>query len=53
MSYGKIYETTNWGKTDSTINWGSVYHTLIARPLASTTKIFADTLRYLASNLFS
>lgn len=52
MSFGAIYETTSWGKTDQTTGWGQSYVTLIVRPLASTTKIFADSFRHLASRYF-
>lgn len=52
MSFGAIYSSTNFGDTTNTIGWGKIYQNLIIRPLASTTRIFADTIKYLASNLF-
>jgi hypothetical protein len=56
MSYGSIYESTHWGDITNTMGWGKIYRSLveslIVRPLASTTRIFADTIEYLASNLF-
>jgi hypothetical protein len=52
MAYGAVYETTSWGKTDKQSGWGLIYFELIVRPLASTTKILADSIRHLASRYF-
>jgi len=52
MSYGKIYETTYFGSTTNEISWGIAYRFLVITPLASTTRIFASTTRWLADNLF-
>lgn len=56
MSWGKIYETTYFGEINNSIGWGDMYETIVstfARSLASTTNIFADTIKYLASNFYS
>jgi hypothetical protein len=56
MSWGKIYETTHFGEINNSIGWGDIYETIVstfARPLASTARIFADAINYLASNFYS
>ena len=56
MRWGKIYETTHFGEVNNNIGWGKIYESIVntfARPLASTARIFADTINYLASNFFS
>lgn len=57
MSWGDIYCRTHWGNgvDDNEIGWGSIYKALCEKfvgALASTTKVFADTIRLLASNFF-
>ena len=56
MSWGKIYETTHFGEINNSIGWGDIYETIVstfARPLASTSRLFADAINYLASNFYS
>jgi len=55
MSFGSIYSSTNWGNTNNNIGWGKIYESIVSviKPLASSTRLFADTIRYFASNLFS
>ena len=52
MSFGAVYSSTNFGNTTNTIGWGKIYQNLIIRPLASTSRIFADSIKWLADNIF-
>ena len=51
MSWGAIYSKTHWGVPSNDVGWGKFYETIsgAVRVLASSTNIFADTIKYLAS----